>query len=291
MIRAVNRGLQDIDGEFFVKLDADDLIGSLQRTVELLELHPRVGFVYGRPHIFPDGVQPYGPRSRRRWTFRSAAEEVAARTRPHSTVWHGAHWLTLRYQRGVNCILQPEAVIRTSVLRGVGEYNIGLPHTSDLEMWLRLSSVSDVARINREVQGCYRVHPGSMTRTANAGLLLDLIGRREASMSALSSIGRRALDTHDLLDIHGLEVTIRRRLAIEALDNACSGYDRTQAEAVDVRSFVDFAITTFSSATMLPQWRTLETRPSRWTPGSVAARAIRRCRKRSDYWRRVSMGV
>ena len=149
--------------------------GSLARSVALLERHPEVGFVYGLVRPFTGNEPPrMHPRT---W--------LAVRGRPRWTVWHGREWLALRYQRAVNCIRQPEVVIRTSTLRKVGVYNVALPHTSDLEMWLRLAAVSDVGHINRTVQGYYRVHPNSMMRTVNAGLLTDLIGRRDAFISAV----------------------------------------------------------------------------------------------------------
>jgi hypothetical protein len=72
---------------------------------------------------------------------------------PRWVVWPGAEWFALRCRLGVNCISQPEAVIRSSVLREIGGYNARLPHTSDIEMWLRLSAAADVGRINGVDQG------------------------------------------------------------------------------------------------------------------------------------------
>jgi glycosyltransferase involved in cell wall biosynthesis len=50
MIPAVNRGIGEITGEYFVKLDADDLLppGSLKRSIALLERYPNVGRVISR---------------------------------------------------------------------------------------------------------------------------------------------------------------------------------------------------------------------------------------------------
>ena len=81
-------------------------------------------------------------------------------------------------------------------------------------MWLRLAAVSDVGRINRTVQGYYRVHPNSMMRTVNAGLLTDLIGRRDAFISALPAVTRQLGKAADL------EAAVRQRLAEEALESA-----------------------------------------------------------------------
>jgi len=274
MVRAVNRGLHEIEGEYFVKLDADDLLseGSLQRSVALLQRYPDVGFVYGRPQHFKGDVPP---RSRLR--------------HPRWTVWPGAEWLTIRYSRAVNCISQPEAVIRTATLRIVGEYNVKLPHTSDLEMWLRLAAISDVGRINGVDQGYYRVHPGSMQRTINAGLLTDFEGRRDAFLSAISAAAVRVRGAD-------LETTVRRALAAQALDCACRAFDRDRLDAVPVDELVAFATATFSGATALPEWRALQRRRlrgrrSRWAPSSLVASILRRSREEIAYARWLRTGL
>lgn len=291
MIRAVNHGLREIDGKYFVKLDADDLLpqGSLKRSVALLEQYPNVGFVYGRPLLFfDDGSSDMSGRPL--WTFRSATAWLASFGGPRYTVWDGDKWFAIRYQRALNCISQPEAVIRTSVLRLVGEYNVGLPHTSDLEMWLRLATVSDVGHINGVVQGYYRIHPNSMQRTVNAGTLTDLIGRRGAFISALSVAGER------LGGLPELEATVRRKLAAEALDRACRAYDRDRMDSLQEDKLVEFAIATFPAAAALPEWHDLQRRRkrgrrSRLGPRSLVPALLRRTREEIAYLRWARTGV
>jgi glycosyltransferase involved in cell wall biosynthesis len=275
MIPAVNRGISEITGEYFVKLDADDLLspGSLKRSVELLERYPNVGFVYGRPRHFTGNVPPPVRRGRPRWI-----------------IWSGAEWFALRCSVGVNCISQPEVVIRSSALREIGGYNPQLPHTSDVEMWLRLSVMSDVGRINGVDQGYYRVHPNSMQRTVNAGVMTDLIGRRDAFISTF------ALADDRLRDAAELEATVRRTLAAEALDEACRTYDRDKVDPQLEDKLVDFAMTTYPAAASLPEWSGLQKRrkrgrQSRWLPSSLLAAAIRRGRWEIARLRWVRTGV
>jgi glycosyltransferase involved in cell wall biosynthesis len=273
VIRAVNLGLQEITAPYVVKLDADDLLtsGSLERSVKLLERYPNVGFAYGRPHHFTGAV----PRLRvghARWN-----------------IFSGAEWFALRCRTGVNCISQPEVMIRSSTLRKVGEFNIRLPHTYDFEMWLRLSAISEVGRINGVDQGYYRVHPDSMQRTVNAGPLIDLVGRRDAFLSALSA-GEK------LRDRIGLEAIVREKLAREALDRACRAHDRDRVESALEDKLIEFAITTFSSADMLPEWHRLQRRRqrgrrSRWAPGSLMAALSRRSRDQIAYLRWIRTGL
>jgi glycosyltransferase involved in cell wall biosynthesis len=275
MVAAVNRGIGQITGEYFVKLDADDLLppGSLKRSIELLDRYPNVGFVYGRPRHFTGAVPPRPRGGRPRWT-----------------IWSGPEWFALRCRLGVNCISQPEAVIRTSTLRTVGEYNSALPHTSDLEMWLRLAAVSDVGRINGVDQGYYRVHPDSMQRTFNSGALADLLGRREAFLSALFVGGTR------LSGVVQLEATVRRSIAAQALDYACWTHDRDRVEATLDDQLIDFAVSTYSAADTLRAWHGLQRRrqrgrQSRWAPGSLMARLLHRIYGTFAYYRWVRTGV
>lgn len=275
MVSAVNRGIGELTGEYFVKLDADDLLspGALKRATELLGRYPNLGFAYGRPRHFT-GVTPPRPR----------------RGNPSWKIWSGAEWIAIRCRLGVNCISQPEAVIRTSALRAAGEYNTRLPHTSDLEMWLRLAAMSDVGRVNGVDHAYYRVHPGSMQRTVNAGLLTDLIGRREAFVSALSAVGRGAPGAA------ALEVTVRRKLSAEALDRACHAFDRDRLDVIPVDALVEFADATFAGARELPEWSALQRRErrgrrSRWTLFSLAPALFRRTREEiaHAYWRRMGI--
>src|SRR5262249_39898770 len=147
LVATVNEGLAAIDGDYVVKLDADDLLspGALARATDLLVAHPEVGFVFGRPLHFADEV-PAGPGG----------------GRPTWTIWSGHDWLASRCRSGYNTISNPEVVARTSVVRQTAGRNPTLPSTDDFEMWLQLATRSDVGRVNGPAQAYYRVHGDSM---------------------------------------------------------------------------------------------------------------------------------
>jgi glycosyltransferase involved in cell wall biosynthesis len=98
-IPSVNEGFERVETEYVVKLDADDMLapGSLARATSLLEAHPRLGFVYGRPHHFSGRAPPPTDSPTRSWT-----------------IWSGREWVARRCRNGNNVISQPEVVMRTA---------------------------------------------------------------------------------------------------------------------------------------------------------------------------------
>jgi hypothetical protein len=263
-IPSVNEGLRHVTSDYTVKLDADDLLapGALARATALLEAHPEVSFVYGRPEHF-SGPEPELPDSpTKSWTL-----------------WSGVDWVAGRCQSATNVISQPEVVVRTSMLRAVGPVATELPHTSDLHLWIRLASVGDVGRINGPAQGCYRVHDASMQRTVHAGVLFDLQARRAAFDAAFEGLAGTLPAARELHD------TARRRLSANALDRACRAYDRGRTGEVPVDELVEFALDVWPDASQLVEWRGLERRKSVGArrsslhPRFFAAAIVRRARE------------
>lgn len=164
-IATYNEGLSQIKGDYVVLLSADDLLteGALARATAVMEAHPSVGLVYGHPLVFSGVDVPKPTLHVRGWS-----------------VWSGSEWIAAQCRRGLSCIYSPEAVVRTCVQKAVGGYSAELPHTCDLEMWLRIAAVSDVARVNGPDQALRRVHGASMMQTGFAALQDDLRERQRA---------------------------------------------------------------------------------------------------------------
>ncbi|MDR6436348.1 hypothetical protein J2790_001469 [Paenarthrobacter nicotinovorans] len=164
-IATYNDGLSRARGRYVTLLSADDLIapGALARAAALMEANPKVGMVYGLPRDFTD--RPPGPSSHEHTTW---------------TVWEGKEWVSLACARGRNFILSPEVVMRTAAVLSVGAYSTTLPHSGDLEYWLRAAGSWDVGRINGPVQAFYRVHGANMHQTEFAAAAVDLKHRLEA---------------------------------------------------------------------------------------------------------------
>jgi hypothetical protein len=168
-IATYNEGLLLASSDYLVLLSADDLLtpGALRRAADLMDQNPSVGLVYGHPLTFQEDAP------------------CSIRTKVSGwTIWNGADWIEMMCRTGRNFIKSPEVVMRTSVQHRIGGYTAELPHSGDMEMWLRAAAVSDIGRIRGVDQACYRTHPLSMQGTVHAGLLFDLKGRYEAFQSA-----------------------------------------------------------------------------------------------------------
>ena len=270
-----NDGFEAVTADYAVKLDADDLLppGSLARATALLDEHPAVGFVYGRPLHF------------------STERPPAARTEVESwTIWPGREWLARCCRTATNRLTSPEAVMRTSMVAEVGPYRLDLPHTYDFLRFLELSVVADVGRVRGPDQGFYRVHPASQQRTVHASVVLDLQERLGAFEAVFGGAGGR------LPDGTALHRSARIALATEALSRGCRAYERGRTGEVPIDELVEFALVAWPCAERLPQWRALERRRRVGTkaahlPPFVARAALRRTVDEVRRWRWQRTGL
>jgi len=273
-IPTFNEGLTWASGDYTVLLSADDLLlpGALRRAVDAMNRFPRVGLVYGHA-IRHRGVDRPVPRS----------------GAPRRRVWPGEEWIRLRCRQGVNTICSPEVVVRTHLQREVGGYRIDLPHTGDLEMWMRLAARCDVLYLGGVDQAVYRIHAQSMSRTDFGSVVADLRERQAAFDAFFAS-------DPPISEPDQLNALARRALAREALSLACRAYDRRNP-LVPVDDLVAFATAACPDARQLPEYRGLAWRRSvgtRLTPylQPLALRAnLRAVRRRADPQLRRWRGV
>jgi hypothetical protein len=242
LIATANEGLDWADGDYVVLISADDLLvpGALHRATTVMEANPSVGMVYGNAPYAP--VDRPLPSPKGRWKG--------------TQVWRGADWVRLRCRSGHNCISSPEVVVRTSVQRAVGGYDPACLHTSDLNMWLRIAAVADIARVRGVAQAIYRVNPQGMLRSAHTPMV-DLRERRAAFDSFFAS-------SAPLLENAGeLRATIGRSLARQALWRASRAFDRGLTDGPDalpVDELIAFALDVCPEARRLREWRGLQLR-------------------------------
>lgn len=204
-----NDGFARATGDYLVQLSADDLLppGALARAVALLEQVPALGFVYGYAAHFA-GNPPPPTNTVRAWI-----------------TWHGEDWVRARCRSGFNVIQTTEVVMRTSVVRQVGGYRLDLPHSGDLELWMRMATISDVGFVAGPEQAWYRLHDSNMHNAVfdggtMEGQFIDLEHRWLAFDALLSG------PTGKLTDPSALATTVRTTLATEALERANDAYMR-----------------------------------------------------------------
>ena len=240
-IATYNEGLLEwADGDYMVLISADDRLapGALARAVAVMEQHPSVGMVYGHPLQFSDTQAPRQGRSR-------PAGVV---------VWERRRWLERRFREAVNVVSTPTVVVRSTVQRAAGGYDAAHPHAGDLEMWLRIATLADVAYVSGPAQAYYRVHAASMSQHVYRDKLADVQERRRVFDSV---VARHAAE----LDAFGVDTaSAYRALASEPLWAACRAYEKATVDSEPVRAWVDFAAATCPDLTGLPAYRALRRR-------------------------------
>jgi hypothetical protein len=198
-IATYNDGLARVTTPYCMLLSADDLLApqSLARATDLMVANPRVGMVYGRPVDFTDNDrEPDVPKTLvSTWT-----------------VWGGHEWIRLASIRGRCFILSPEVIMRTAAMREIGYYNPQLPHSGDLEYWLRMASRWDIGRINGPAQAFYRVHGTNMHLVSFSSIATDLSHRQKAFQVLCTPAGPKDREYGRAMNMRA-----RRALAREAL--------------------------------------------------------------------------
>lgn len=240
-IATYNEGLLEWStADYVVLLSSDDMLtpGALGRAIRIMDDNKNIGMVYGRTIH-----------------FKEEAELPTVRPCEYGyTQWSGTEWLERRCRAGHNVITSPEVVVRGSVQRNVGGYRADLPHAGDLEMWLRIAAVSDIAYVRRVPQAFYRVHPASMMRARYCGSFFDLRQRKAAFEAFFERY------EHTIARGHWLHDLANRTLAREALWDACRAYDRNEVEISHVDELVEFALMTYAEATSLTEYAALRRR-------------------------------
>ncbi|MBW9052891.1 glycosyltransferase family 2 protein [Rhizobium mesosinicum] len=168
-IATYNEGIEWAGGDLFLLLSADDYLlpGALGRSAELMRNNPDVGFTFGNALI----AEPHGIITKR-------VDPLGNKSVPPKQVLTGPQFM--RLSGANNLVPTPTAVVRTALQKQVGGYHKELPHTGDMEMWLRLASHAGVGYINED-QAVYRRHSSNMSlQYYGKSILPDLRQRKQA---------------------------------------------------------------------------------------------------------------
>ena len=184
--RSYNEGIDWTTADYFVILDADDLLapGALARAVAALERYPGSSFAHGiETRLEADG------------SLRSFHENLKG---PETIVSSGIEFIRRLCRTPVNNIGANTVIRSTLAQKRIGYYRSSLPYTDDLEMWLRLATVGSVVNI-RTVQAIRRYHPSRMSTHYESVQVRDFVEREAAFESFFSYEGASIAGAAQLL--------------------------------------------------------------------------------------------
>jgi glycosyltransferase involved in cell wall biosynthesis len=232
-IATYNEGLLGwATADYCLLISADDLVtpGALLRAALVLDSYPRVGLCYGAQQIFSDDVPTVveGPRD------------------PKVQLWSGHDFWERCCRTGQNAVATPTAVVRTSIQHAVGGYRKELPHSADLDIWLRIAARSDVAYIDTP-QAFKRMHGMNMQERFRE--LEDLKQRQRAFECACA-------DARSLVpEMSRFTRLVQRSLAFEAFWKASADFDR--GRPADCSEWLTTATGLDPSIVQTTEWRRL----------------------------------
>lgn len=177
-IATYNEGIDWVSADYLLLLSADDYLlpGALSRSTKLMDSHPEVGFTFGKAIDLAAG----GTVCQIKMTVNDRYDGVPR-------ILAGRKFIELSGSR--NLVPTATAVVRTRVQKRVGGYRHELPHTGDMEMWLRLAAHASVGSFE-EYQAVYRRHADNMSHGYYEGYyLLDLYQRKAALDSFIQCCG------------------------------------------------------------------------------------------------------
>ena len=218
-IATYNEGLDWASGDYLLLLSADDLLtpGALARATRLMDIHTELGFSFGKA-IVTDNPSAH-------WLF----QEEECRWR----ILTGPEFWELNIERVGDLVRTPTAVVRTSLQKRVGGYRKDLPHTGDLEMWMRLAAHASVGALNAD-QAFYRVHGQNMHAIDFADRDTVFQQHWEAFEGLFREFGDRIPGSERL------QQRARRALALHTLSKASKSFER--GDAMSCETLLDAAL-------------------------------------------------
>jgi glycosyltransferase involved in cell wall biosynthesis len=208
-IYTYNEGIEWAIADYLLLLSADDYLlpDALTRSTNLMDAHPEVGFTFGRVIELDES----GTETR---TDSFIRDEQPADYR----ILTGLEFINLSAQH--NIVRTPTAVVRTKLQKRLGGYRAELPHTGDMEMWLRIAAHSSVGMLE-EYQAVYRRHCESMSSTYMLNCWLPDLKQRKAALDCFFQTCSDALPS-----IEKLRGKIFRSLAVDAVGFASAAFNQ-----------------------------------------------------------------
>lgn len=166
-IATYNEGIEWASADYMLLLSADDYLlpGALERAAELMDKYPDVGFTFGKAIRLDE----HGTKT----------SLCKIKTTGNYRILKGCRFIQI--SGAANLVPTPTAVVRTRIQHRLGGYCRELPHSGDMEMWLRLAANGSVGVIN-SYQAVYRRHSGNMSLEYMANSSLPEIQQRKSAL-------------------------------------------------------------------------------------------------------------
>lgn len=206
-IATYNEGLLEwAAAEYVLLISADDLLapGALQRAVDAMDRNPHATMAHGRQICF-ESEPP-------------ALDESRAAA-PGIRVVPGQEFVAAVCSDAQNPVATPTAIVRTRAQHAAGGYDSTLPHTADLEMWLRLATLGDVIHMDA-CQAYKRQH----ARNMQLAFLTEPEGDVDERRRAFEIFFARC-EPHRIADVNGQRHDVRVALAHELFWRASRLFD------------------------------------------------------------------
>jgi glycosyltransferase involved in cell wall biosynthesis len=167
-IATYNEGLEWAEASYALLLSADDYLlpGALASASSIMDVHSEVGLAFGRAIPQRGSTTPAPPSPP-----------------PSGSAWRilsGPAFIEMSGPR--NIVATPTALVRTSLQKMLGDYRHELPHSGDMEMWLRFAANGSVASTDR-YQAVQRQHDANMSLAYFGDGRLRDVKQREAAFA------------------------------------------------------------------------------------------------------------
>lgn len=234
-IATYNEGLDWAAQSYTVVLSADDMLtpGALFRAVRLMNRYPEIGMTYGR-HI----------------AFNADQSPPKAPPVPDDYEWRivgGSEFLESCCATGSNPVPAPTPVVRTWLQKELGGYRKELPHSADMEMWMRFAAHASLGLLDT-AQAFYGRHRHNMTCRYRD--IHDLKQRQQAFEILFEKHGDR------IPGRERLEQLANRQLAEEAFWAGYQAFDHGDPALCGI--YLDFALRTCPAACSGRSWSRLQ---------------------------------
>lgn len=204
-ISTYNEGIEWASADYMMILSADDYLlpGALGRAAALMNSNPEVGLTIGRAiELQENGSQ------------KSTENSLGLNEKYRHAVVSGIEFIKLSGTR--NIVSTPTAVVRTLLHKELGGYRQELPHSGDMELWLRFAATSSVG-VLWDLQAVYRRHPNNMSLSYTR--LPDLLQRKAALDIFFETSGG------SIPNANRIKRTVFQSLACESISAASSAFN------------------------------------------------------------------